>query len=106
MNNDNDHDTLIKVETTQSLMVEQLNSIETKMDNFISCINRRVSWTAFYIIVGALMGLVGSIIGYNYTIDARQYDEIKSNTSSINYTKQKLEFMETHNNAVGKSRTK
>lgn len=43
-------------------------------------VGRRVSWKQFTWIVLLLVGVFGGVIGYNYTLDAQQWEAIARNS--------------------------
>lgn len=80
---------LIDLKTDVAGMRADLRSVcraleKLPCENCRSEVTRRVSWKQFTWIVLLLVGVFGSVVGYNYTIDASQWQAVALNSEHRN----------------------
>lgn len=78
-----DHDLLIRVETTLLGICKKIDVLSTKVDLLQDKTSTKISWKSLWGSAGVVIVIVGSIIGYNYTIDGAQWNKIEKHTQSI-----------------------
>lgn len=78
-----DHDLLIRVETTLLGICKKIDVLSTKVDSLQNQTSTKISWKSLLGASGIVIIIVGSIIGYNYTIDEAQWIKIEKHTQSI-----------------------
>lgn len=67
-----DHDTIIRLDTKVGNICNKLDAMQSKQDYMIEVFERKISWKNFWSVLSVLAIIIASIVGYNFTLDAKQ----------------------------------
>lgn len=86
-----DHDVLIRLETSLNHICKKMDGIAAKVESLTDRTYRIPSWKSLISVAVIVVGIIGSIIAYNFNMDDNQWKIISKNKECIQENTAKIE---------------